>query len=94
MKSVSANSFLCEGFGYPEPRRDRRLGVMERRVEAGDLRQRGMQFRQDLYGRKIVTLVQGRQRDQATQFPSERQDSPATVRRNARPREPRDDRLR
>jgi hypothetical protein len=37
---------------------------VERRVEAGDLRQRGRAFEQAHHGRQAVRLVEGRQRDE------------------------------
>ena len=67
VKTITPYAFVMERAGQGETPGHIRLAGMERRVEAGDLRQVWMQLRQRPNGCQIVRLMQRRQRHQRLQ---------------------------
>ena len=65
VEAVAANAGVAELARQGEGLRDVRLAAMERRVEAGDLRKMRRRGGDRLDRRKVVRLVQRRQRHQA-----------------------------
>ena len=68
VKAVAPHSFLREAARQGEDAGDFRLRVMKRRIEARDLRQRWVQFRESRDSRKMMRLMQGRKRNKTPQL--------------------------
>ena len=69
MKAVTADTFLAELAGQREGRCDRGLRVVERGIEARDLRQRRVELCEGGDCRKVVRLMERREWDEACQLP-------------------------
>ena len=65
MKSVAPDALGGERARQCEGRSDRRLRVMERGVEAGKLRQSGVELGERRNGSQVVRFVERRQRNEA-----------------------------
>ena len=68
METIAAHALVGEAAWKRVDRSDLRLRLVERSIEAGDLRQRRMELRECGNGGEVMGLVQRRERNEASEF--------------------------